>query len=144
MATVAKKCDVCGEEYQGHHNSKRCPQCKAVADGKVGTVAIENSAEGIGSDIVVEGGLTSDHATPQEKFEAMVDADYRHKPFWREYGMCEDGYEVFPGWVWSQKKLVCVSGDAPKEVLEMLQDAFQRRVVNRRPTLGDSDYGVVR
>jgi len=36
--------------------------------------------------------------------------------------------------------LVCAKGDAPKEVLEWLQDAIQRPVVNRRPILGDDDY----
>lgn len=118
MATVTKICDVCGVEYRGHHNSKRCPQCKQVAD--------DNNPVAIGSDVVVEDIVNE--PTP-------IDGD------WRQYGMCENGYEVFPGWVWSQKKLVCVGGDAPREVIEMMQDAFQRRVVNRRPTLGDADYG---
>ena len=138
MATVTKKCETCGNEYEGHHKSKRCPGCRAseqptesfakdVGEFKDSQErsAIVDAPFPIGSDVVVE--------------------DIIHPSVhWRDYGMCEGGYEVFPGWVWSQKKLVCVNGDAPKEVIEMMQDAFQRRVVNRKPVLGDADYGVAR
>ena len=163
MAKVTKKCDACGKEYEGHHKSKWCLECKAdppmtatevvnrmnaaprvisqeeamtptesyakdVGEYKdsLERSAIVDAPFPIGSDVVVEG--VANEPTP-------IDGD------WQQYGMCEDGYEVFPGWVWSQKKLVCVSGDAPREVLEMMQDAFQRRVVNRKPVLGDADYG---
>ena len=58
--------------------------------------------------------------------------------------MCSGGYEVVPGWVWSQGKLVCVSGDAPLEVLQFIQDAIQKPVVNRVAVMGDSDYKIRR
>ena len=111
-------CEKCGNEYEGHHRSKRCDACKGTA-------------ESLGSDIVE---ITFD-TSANEGVEVI---DVWH---WREYSMCEGGYEVFPGWVWSQKKLVCVKGDAPIEVLDMMQDAFQRKVVNRKPVMGDADYG---
>ena len=111
-------CEKCGIEYEGHHRSKRCDACKGTA-------------ESLGSDVVVEG--------VADEFFVGTTID-RIIPNWRDYGMCDGGYEVWPGWVWSQKKLVCANGDAPKEVLEWLQDAIQRPVVNRRPILGDDDY----
>ena len=144
MAIVTKKCDTCGEEYQGHHNSKRCDACKAgetptesyakdVGEYKdsLQRSAIVDAIVSIGSDVVVE------VACEPTAFDLGIPP----WPEWIKYGMCEDGYEVFPGWVWSQKKLVCVGGDAPREVIEMMQDAFQRRVINRKPVLGDADYG---
>ena len=115
MATVKKACEGCGLDYEGHHKSKRCDVCKIASLEKI-------EPESIGSDIVVLEDCSS--------------------TLWHAYGMCDAGYEVFPGWVWSQRKLVCVRGDAPSEVLDMLQDAFQRKCVNRVPVMGDADYGV--
>ena len=136
MATVKKACKKCGNEHDGR--LKSCPEvaktpsesfAKDVGDFKdsqeraaVRAAVIDAYDEFLGSDIVVEGVIDS-------------------VPGWRSYGMCDAGYEVFPGWVWSQRKLVCVRGDAPSEVLDMLQDAFQRKCVNRVPVMGDADYG---
>ena len=139
MAKVTKKCEGCGEQYEGHHRSKRCDACKG-------------SAESLGSDVVVEadvnhiGSIPPGGSFPQD---VVVDAELtgcwecgHEDPNWKDYGMCYGGYDIMSSaWVWSQKKLVCANGDAPKEVLEWLQDAIQRPVVNRRPILGDDDYG---
>ena len=124
-------CKKCGNEHDGR--LKECPEvvmtpsesfAKDVGDFKDSqerSVVIDAYAESLGSDIVVDGFFDS-------------------VPVWHSYVMCEGGYEVFPGWVLSQRRLVCVKGDAPKEVIEMMQDAFQRKVVNRKPILGDVDY----
>ena len=125
-------CNKCGNEHDGR--LKACPEvvmtpsesfAKDVGDFKDSqerAAVIDAYAESLGSDIVVEDVIDS-------------------VPGWRSYVMCEGGYEVFPGWVLSQRRLVCVRGDAPSEVIEMMQDAFQRKVVNRKPILGDVDYG---
>ena len=120
-----KTCEECGIEYEGHHRSKRCDDCRVPMTPDPLPMMVDSPipVEFIGSDVVLEGVV-----------EVVSD--------WRSYGMCSGGYEVFPGWVWSQGRFVCVRGDAPKEVLEVLHDSFQRRVVNRRPVMGDSDYEV--
>ena len=161
-------CEKCGIEYEGHHRSKRCDACKGTAesfakdvgdwkDRQERAAVIDAYAESLGSDMTIKATTGEDvekmtHGmTTASQFEEMVNATYSSTglsidtvvvPWWSRYGMCDGGYEVWPGWVWSQKKLVCVKGDAPKEVLEWLQDAIQRPVVNRRPILGDFDYEV--
>jgi len=123
----------CGVDYEGHHASKYCPQCKAAG------LKVKTPTESYAKDV-------GDFKDSQERSAIIDDAHWGLSPItaiipeWHRYGMCDGGYEVWPGWVWSQKKLVCANGDAPKEVLEWLQDAIQRPVVNRRPILGDDDY----
>ena len=141
-------CEKCGIEYEGHHRSKRCDACKGTAESLGSDVVVEADVNHIGS--IPPGGsfpqdvkiISSPDPLPMTITGCLPDGFGIEIgiPYWYAFGMCEDGYEVFPGWVWSQKKLVCAKGDAPKEVLEWLQDAIQRPVVNRRPILGDDDY----
>ena len=193
MKSVCK----CGVEFEGHHASKYCPECKALKlAGKVNPrCVVKDLGKNIGTDsplpTIVEGAelcpdgsfrvagdlpagksdplatMSAPVMTPSPNMTAAdVDAAIREDPSlavetgvprepvqrwvalwsldWSQYGMCSGGYEVVPGWVWSQRKLVCVSGDAPLEVLQFIQDAIQKPVVNRVAVMGDSDYKIRR
>ena len=121
----------CGVDYEGHHASKYCPQCKVK---KLGVIEPPLNATEVGNRLA--------------EAESVVVTDIERKisawnPIpWQAYGMCDGGEELVPNWILSQGKLVKVGPPASQKALQLMWDAFQIKTCNRVPILGDFDYGV--
>ena len=132
----------CGVDYEGHHASKYCPQCKAAGlkvskKGPDYLPPTESYAKDVG-----------DFKDSQERSAIIDDAHWGLSPItaiipeWHRYGMCDGGEELVPNWILSQGKLVKVGPPASQKALQLMWDAFQIKTCNRVPILGDFDYGV--
>ncbi len=127
-------CTACGKTYEGHHSSKRCGPCRDAGSGDKPMSGPLEAAACVTSTVH----LATDVSEAVECLAALPEPPLT----WHDYGMCDDGYEVVSGWVWSRtsRQLVCVAGDCPEVVRQMLQDAVQKPVVNRVPVMGDADH----
>ena len=159
----------CGVDYEGHHASKYCPQCKAaglkvktsslkhtesldIADFAMVDTLGESMADtlhGVMADAVADPPMNATEVGNRlAEAESVVVTDIERKisawnPIpWQAYGMCDGGEELVPNWILSQGKLVKVGPPASQKALQLMWDAFQIKTCNRVPILGDFDYGV--
>ena len=121
------KCKKCEVDYEGHHASKYCPECKGAVlkvdiDPRLGKV-----------ERVVEVASCSQAA---ESICATIEV-----PAWHAFGMCDGGEELMPNWVYAQQKMVNIGKPLSPACLQIVENAFQIKCINRKPLMGDFDYG---